>query len=274
MIKGFRCPAGKGDLAFGLCLECAESHVNTCQFDHPILAAMQRNIRQDKGISVTSLLNCLRKVVLEARSDVYLDPRELYYAFRGQLFHTVISQAQADGAVCEQRFERVVAGISLIGHPDVIYPKRRKLVDYKSTRRIPKDNKPYANHGVQVNLYRYLTAPLYEIDELEIVYFDMSDVKRVKVEVTETRSLIGWLVPRLRQLKSSLDGGKLAEKVNSQGLWQCDGYCSFTDFCWPKGVPKPWELRKKEEAKTRAVLEALGRRPKGSEPGHGDSQGF
>jgi CRISPR/Cas system-associated exonuclease Cas4 (RecB family) len=262
MIKGFQCPEGRGALPFDDCLECAASHENTCQFDYPILAAMQRNLRDEDGISVSSLLNCLRKVVLQVRNDVYLDPRELYYAFRGQLFHAVIAQAQHDGAVCEERFERTIAGIILSGHPDVIYPVKRKLVDYKSTKRIPKDDTPYANHGMQVNLYRYLAAPRYEVDDLEIVYFDMSNVKRVKVEVMDISSLMGWLVPRLKKLKEALDGGKLPDRVNSEGVWQCDGYCPFTSYCWPKGVPKPWELKKREEAKTDAILKALGRRAK------------
>lgn len=193
------------------------------------------------------------------RNDVYLDPRELYYAFRGQLFHAVIAQAQADGAICEERFERTVAGITLSGHPDVIYPQQRKLVDYKSTRRIPKDNVPYANNGIQVNLYRYLVAPQYQVDHLEIVYFDMSNVKRVSIPVMDSRTLMGWLVPRLKKLRAALDGGRLPERVNSEGVWQCDGYCPFPRLCWPKGVPKPWELKKREEAKTSAVLKALGR---------------
>lgn len=260
MIKGFHCPEGKGDVPFEECLRCAASHENTCQFDYPILAGMQRNIREEEGISVTSLLNCLRKVVLETRNDIYLDPKQLYYAFRGQLFHAVIAQAQEEGAVVEQRFERTVAGITLSGHPDVIYPEQRKLVDYKSTKRIPKKYEPYANHGMQVNLYRYLVAQMYDIEQLEIVYFDMSEVKRVEVEVMNTSSLMGWLVPRLKKLREALDGGKLPEKANSEGVWQCNGYCSFTSFCWPKGVPKPWELKKQEEVRTDAILKAMGRR--------------
>ena len=219
MIVGFRCPEGKGELPFEECLKCATSHDNTCQFDYPILASMQRNLRKEDGISVSSLLNCLRKVVLQVRKDVYLDPRELYYAFRGQLFHAVIAQAQADGAICEEKFERAIAGITISGHPDVIYPEHKKLVDYKSTKRIPKRNTPYANHGIQVNLYRYLVAPQYQIHQLEIVYFDMSDVKRVKVDVMSTPSLMGWLVPRLKKLRAALNGGNLPERVNSEGAF-------------------------------------------------------
>lgn len=262
MIVGFKCPEGKGNVSFKECLKCAASHKNTCQFDYPILASMQRNLRKEDGISVSSLLNCLRKVVLQVRNDVYLDPTELYYAFRGQLFHAVIAQAHEEGAIVEQRFERTVAGITLSGHPDVIYPEQGKLVDYKSTRRIPKDDNPYANHGIQVNLYRYLVAPQYQIDELEIIYFDMSDVKRVQVPVMSTPSLMGWLVPRLKKLETALNGGKLPEKADSEGVWQCNGYCPFTKLCWPEGVPKASALKKKEEVKKDAILKALGRRPK------------
>ena len=135
-------------------------------------------------------------------------------------------------------------------------------MEYKSTRRIPKEDIPYANHGIQVNLYRYLAAPQYQIDHLEIVYFDMSNVKRVKVPVMSIHQLMGWLVPRLKKLKAALNGGKLPKKVGSEGIWQCDGYCPFTKFCWPKGVPKPSELKKKEQAKTNAILKALGKRPR------------
>jgi len=263
VIKGFHCPEGRGDLPFEKCLKCAASHRNTCQFDYPILTAMRRNLREEEGISVSSILNCLRKVVLQARNDVYLDPRELYYAFRGQLFHAVIAQAQEEKqAIVEERFERTVAGITLSGHPDVIYPRHKKLIDYKSTRRIPKDATPYANHGIQVNLYRYLVAPQYRIDHLEIVYFDMSEVKRVRVPVMSTPRLMGWLVPRLKKLKAALNGGKLPKKADSKGVWQCDGYCPFPKLCWPRGVPKPWELKKKEEAKREAILKALGRKPR------------
>jgi len=260
MIKGFHCPAGKGDVSFNECLKCAASHKNTCQFDYPILSAMVKNIRKDEAISVTSLINCLRKVVLQIRKDYYLDPRELYYAFRGQLFHTVIAEAQTCGAICEKRFERSVSGIVLSGHPDVIYPYHRKIVDYKSTRRIPKDNTPYGGHSIQVNLYRYLVEPKYEVDKLEIVYFDMSSVKRINVEVMDEKNLLRWLVPRIEKLKVAFNGGKLPERVGPDGLWQCNGYCPFTKFCWPEGVPSLKNLEENKKVKGNSTLKATGGR--------------
>jgi len=247
MIVGFRCPQGKGDLPFEECLRCGTSHSNSCSFDYPILASMYQSLRKEEGISVTSLLNCLRKIVLQVRNDVYLDPRQLYYAFRGQLFHSIIAQAQQEGAIVEQRFEREIEGILLCGHPDVIYPNQKKIVEYKSTRRVPKDEMPYANHGIQLNLYRYLVKPDFKIDQLEIVYFDMSRVLRMAIPVMDEAQLLEWLVPRLKKLKAALDSGELPEKVEGEGLWQCEGYCPFTNYCWPKGVSKLRDLRRKRD---------------------------
>lgn len=247
MIVGFHCPAGKGSLSFRECLRCAAAQKQPCQYDYPILSSMQVNLRHNKGISVSSLLNCLRKVVLQAREDIYLDPGQLYFAFRGQLFHAVIARAQQQDAVVEQRFERFLAGITLTGHPDVVYPSHRKLVDYKSTRRIPKEDEPYANHGLQVNLYRYLVEPVYRIDALEIVYFDMSAVKRVKVQVMDHRALVAWLIPRIEKLKTAFQGGPLPEKADSESVWQCNGYCPFAELCWPEGVPTPAQLKRQEQ---------------------------
>lgn len=75
----------------------------------------------------------------------------------------------------------------------------------------------------------------------------MSDFKRVKVPIMSTSQLMGWLVPRLKKLKEALEGGKLPEKVDSEGIWQCNGYCPFTKFCWPKEVPKASELKKRKK---------------------------
>jgi hypothetical protein len=118
----------------------------------------------------------------------------------------------------------------------------------------------YANHGLQVNIYRWLVAPLYPIDELEIVYMDMSEVRRAKVKVMDIHKLMGWLVPRVKKLKEGLEEGRLPERAGPDGLWQCNGYCSFTERCWPTGVPSPAELRRREEKAKDAVLRAVQRK--------------
>jgi CRISPR/Cas system-associated exonuclease Cas4 (RecB family) len=257
-IKGFACPYGQGDVRFELCLEHSRSDPPECGFTYPILAGIVGNLRGEmKEVTVTQVLNCVRKPALERRHDVYLDPRQLYYAFRGQMFHQIAAGVEMKDCVVEQRFKRVVAGVTLSGQPDLIVPDLRKLYDFKTARRIPKDGKPYAAHGLQVNIYRWLTLPHCEIDQLEIVYLDMSNVLRVPVDVMSVHKVLSWLVPRVKKLRAALDSGPLPPRVGPDGLWQCNGYCSFTDSCWPKGVPTPKELRRKEETKRKAIIRAV-----------------
>ena len=261
MLKGFHCPFGQGDISFAECLEHAKTDPSECGFVHPILAGIANNIRGEmEEITVTQLLNCLRKVVLDRRHDHYVEPQQLYYAFRGQMFHQIASGIDLDGAVVEQRFKRELAGITISGQPDLIVPRLRKLYDFKTARRVPAKGKVYANHELQVNIYRWLVLPHHEIDRLELVYMDMSEVKRVQVNVMNQRKLMGWLIPRVRKLRASLEGLALPPRVGPDGLWQCNGYCSFTNRCWPKGVPTAAALRRGEERAKEIVLRAVRRK--------------
>ena len=267
MITGFIC-CTRGKCSFEECLESAATHPPQCQFTYPILAAMVKGIRREATeITVTNLLNCLRKVVLERRETLYVRPEELYYTFRGQLFHALIAAHQIPGAIVETRFSRDIAGLTLSGQPDVIFPDKKKLVDYKSTRKVPRKNTAYENHAQQVNIYRWLVKPIYPIDELEIVYLDMETTKRIAVPLMDLRGVTAFVAARAKVLKRGLSGGKLPSRVGPEGLWQCNGYCPFTKFCWPNGVPTAEELSEKEQAKARAIRKAVARkeRSKGDE---------
>jgi len=261
LLKGFHCPYGKGDISFADCLEHSKSDPKECGFVYPILAGIAGNIRgETEEITVTQLLNCMRKVVLEREHDVYVEPAQLYYAFRGQMFHQIASGIEFEESLVEQRFKREVAGITISGQPDLIVPGLRKLYDFKTARRIPKTGRTYAQHRLQLNIYRWLVLPHHPIDELELVYMDMSEVKRVRVKVMDLRKLMGWLVPRVKALKAGLEGGSLPPKVGPEGVWQCNGYCSFTERVWPRGVPTPAELGRKQARARDAIVKAVRRK--------------
>lgn len=261
MLKGFHCPYGQGDISFAGCLEHSRTDPPECGFVFPVLAGIVNNLRGEMDeITVTQLLNCLRKVVLERGHEVYVEPRQLYYAFRGQMFHQIASGIEVEDCVVEHRFKREVAGIVVSGQPDLIVPGLRKLYDFKTARRIPKPGKTYAQHELQVNIYRWLVLPHYPIDQLELVYLDMSEVRRTPVAVMDVHELMGWLVPRVKALKAAVEGGRLPDRVGPDGLWQCNGYCSFTERCWPRGVPTPAELRRKQQAARDAIVKAVRRK--------------
>jgi hypothetical protein len=254
-IIGFDCPF-KGQVSFEFCLADAATHQQPCQFTYPILKGMVANEEKDReGIHVTSLLNCLRKVVLDQRHELYVSPEQTYWAFRGQLTHSIVELAQTEQAVVEQTFSREVEGIPIVGTPDVIYPEQRLLVDYKTTAQAPKKG-PYPHHALQVNIYRWLVQPNYRVDRLEIVYLDMKETVRYNAPGMTFKEVEEFIIPRARLLKTGLAGGELPPQVGEQGRWQCWGYCPFSHHpdCWGSGGPPERNRREtREESRKRSV---------------------
>lgn len=239
-IVGFDCPY-KGKVTFDFCLADAATHTQPCQFTYPILKGMVVGEQKPRtGIHVTSLLNCLRKVALDQRHEVYEVPEQMYWRFRGQLSHAIMALAQTDGAVAETTFTRTAGDITIVGTPDVIYPDKGLLVDYKTTAMLPK-NGPYAHHALQVNIYRWLVQPYYRVDRMDIIYLDMKGTARWTAPVMELDEVEDFVLSRARLLQRALDGGELPSQVEEQGRWQCRGYCPFSHHadCWgPLGPPK------------------------------------
>jgi CRISPR/Cas system-associated exonuclease Cas4 (RecB family) len=129
------------------CYACAlHGAKDGCHFTAPIVKGIAENSK-DRGLnhlSVTELLGCLRKVVLKKEHDYWVKPSEAYWAFRGEIGHLAVERcAQGPGMVAEERMQAVVDGFTVTGKPDVIYPDRRALEDYKTTKRVPGTYKAY-----------------------------------------------------------------------------------------------------------------------------------
>lgn len=273
-IIGFDCPF-KGKVRFEFCLADAATHRQPCQFTYPVLKGMVANEEKEReGIHVTSLLNCLRKVVLDQRHELYLSPEQAYWAFRGQLAHSIVELAQTDTALVEQRFTRDVEGITIVGTPDVIYPDKGLLVDYKTTAMVPKKG-PYPHHVLQVNIYRWLVQAHYRIDRLEIVYLDMKGTVRCDAPLMTLREVEEFIVPRARLLKRGLEGGELPPQVEEEGRWQCWGYCPFSHHrdCWgPPGPPERNRRETKEESRKRVIRRSYAMRTSKKEESNGTEE--
>jgi hypothetical protein len=261
-IIGFDCPF-KGKVSFDFCLADAATHNQPCQFSYPVLRGMVLNERKERdGIHVTSLLNCLRKIVLDARHEIYVTPEQTYWAFRGQLAHSIVGLAQTEGAVVEQQFIKEVAGIPIVGTPDVIYPDRHLLVDYKTTAQTPRRG-PYPQHVMQVNIYRWLVREHFRVDRLEIVYLDMKGAARCRAPVMNFKEVEEFILPRARLLKQGLEGGEPPPQVGQEGRWQCWGYCPFSHHpdCWgDAGPPERNRRETREESRKRAIRRGYAQR--------------
>ena len=75
------------------CLAHARDH--HCSWTEVILSAIVANIRPSRETpSITELLNCRRKTVLERRLDYYGRPESLYWMLRGTALHQIIAMTR------------------------------------------------------------------------------------------------------------------------------------------------------------------------------------
>lgn len=148
-FAGYICKVKGAVVSAQQCERCARAGAPpACPLTAPVVAGMTLGIRNLEGFTATELLGCLRKVRLKREHDYYLDPEELYWAFRGQLMHEVAKRwvrRDDEDAIAERRFTaRVFLDAEPIsGQPDLIYKDRGHIVDFKTTRRLPGTWKVY-----------------------------------------------------------------------------------------------------------------------------------
>jgi len=99
-----------------------------------------------KDFSASQLTVCPRQIRLKRQVDWWVEPKQMYWAFRGQMMHG-IGQHYANeydfGVIVERRIKENVNGRTLSGQVDLFYPDRGHLIDYKSTIRLPGPWKVY-----------------------------------------------------------------------------------------------------------------------------------
>jgi len=153
MFKGFFCHITGEPRSPEACLACCRQGglIDTqglpCPFTEPILRGLIES-HQPRGLlgySATEISGCLRKIRLQEETDYYVHPRQAYWAFRGRLIHALLEQAYAgDPAVLtEHRFYADIDGQLFTGQIDLYEPEPQRLVDYKTTREVPKPLKRY-----------------------------------------------------------------------------------------------------------------------------------
>ena len=164
MLKGLKCCQG-GRTPFDQCLEC--SRRGECEYPLHLLHYMERGAleRAELGYSVTSILGCARRHVIQQRFDYYESPGDVIARFVGDAVHVYanILNANEPGYVGEERVyaninlktPTTTHSIKLSGKADQRWRKTR-IVDLKTTNRIPETVLP--DHVAQVNLYAWMMA--------------------------------------------------------------------------------------------------------------------
>ena len=194
MLKGFVCPRDGRKVSFAYCLDAKH---RDCCMDTPMkLAMIMQEFKHPKGMSVTNLTGCVRKSVWEATRDYHKDPRLMYYALRGSMFHYVLAANHMNcligtldketlgkfvdkrmNILVEKRFEKDVAGYKLSGGLDAFDTETGTLHEFKTFADggesfiLKKGAK--AEHEIQVQIYDWLVRPEYNVKRIRIHYLMM-----------------------------------------------------------------------------------------------------
>ena len=105
-LCGFICDATDMPVPIDACLACARSGaLPGCHQTAPVIAGIVRGLRPDDpaallragfGLTVTTLIGCVRKARLMRETPYWLKPAQSYWAYRGTL------DAWRRGAVCRR----------------------------------------------------------------------------------------------------------------------------------------------------------------------------
>jgi len=238
MLVGIKCPYREIEVPKDDCYNCAMTNDNPCPYTAPIIKSILENENSRDYISVTTLLSCPRKYILSQKSDYYDTLDNMFYKWRGTVYHGVVDSCQDSSvAMSEERFEVVIDGIKLTGKPDELIVDKGILRDYKTTKKLPKYDVPYVNHTAQLNIYKYILEqnlrkdnPNFKIIRMEIIYLDMEGIKKTRAPIWTEEKVVNFIIPRLQLLDSSIKNNIIPEKVDVKDMWQC-GYCSINEQC-------------------------------------------
>jgi hypothetical protein len=183
------------------------------------------------ALSVTALTGCVRQAFLKTTEPYYQRPDQQYWSYRGTLGHLLAERGAGPDIVAEQRFERELRlpsgrEVTITGKPDEIDPVRGLLIDYKTTDRAPRQPSPL--HIAQLNVYRWVVAPTYEIERLGIVYLTMKGVQKASVPLWPDGQVERFLQERAGALAEAYVGGEWPALTEDR--WMCN-FCPVTAAC-------------------------------------------
>lgn len=133
------------------------------QFPYELLVSMLGTV-QDRGtrISTTTIAaKCLRSEVILRTEDYTADPKRMYAAFRGTMFHGQLEKNPRSTAREEPRFHKELllpTGelVNFSGSPDLVDVAQGKLYDYKFSKENPRYDYPWPDHVAQGQVNRWL----------------------------------------------------------------------------------------------------------------------
>jgi len=177
-LKGFKC--NKGQFSFDHCLSKCHECMPRFMLDS-IVGFNDNDYHAGKVITATSLLGCLREIYLQRKIDYYLQPKDLFYTWRGSLIHQLFERPSLDYLLSEVRISRDLKSLVISGQLDAYDTKTDTLYDIKTIKdeglQFIAKNGCKESHRVQVSIYAWIMAEYYhkQPKDVKICYYSMSD---------------------------------------------------------------------------------------------------
>jgi CRISPR/Cas system-associated exonuclease Cas4 (RecB family) len=217
MLKGISCLKGK--VSFEDCLKCSVRCVPPFVID--IFVTNQANyLKEHVQFSVSQIINCLRRVVLQLTTDYFLNIAGVVAAVNGILVHKSLSDyfKTKQGYLSEYKMEKKYGTIMLTGTLDLYSYKTRTIYDFKTSSSV----RPW--YKKQLSIYKQMLG--LPVEKLAIVFVGKT-FKTVYVDEEPVN-----IDERLEILNTSLEKGTLPDPEPSE---LCN-YCEVKEFCSPKIV--------------------------------------
>ena len=260
-LTKFRCEDEKynDDVSFDFCIEQCAVHRDQgrmCPITPPILRAIKHNSTRRQGIeiSITGILGCHRKTVLEKLNDYSQYPSKLWPSLRGVSVHNVIEGGQDPtdkNVIAEHRFARQIEVdgelVTISGSPDELNLKKALCIDYKTSKGKVPQAKP--DHRMQLQLYRWLVSNgtdlatgevvQYKINNLGLVYLGPNTIQKFRVIPRPINEINDFVEERVKEVYNAFNGGDLP--AIPKGFDPLDeyhpfckspgGWCPVSDLC-------------------------------------------
>jgi hypothetical protein len=195
-------------------------------WQYEVASAVLNQEARPGGVSVTqTLFTCLRCEVLKKYEPYTLDIDSAYPALRGTAFHGVLEKHSRPGAIVEVRFwSRLPGGGEVHGQPDTLHMLNKQgtewvLKDWKTTREVPRWDKPWGHHVEQVQTYRWLVNHADRWDQELAVDPRQLNITRLGIVYLDDKTSKPLEVRKSLQVATTTAGARPTKTIKVPHIW-------------------------------------------------------
>ena len=203
---------------------------------------------------VNQIVRCLRKSYYEKtkkkrKSSKSLD--NLWPTVRGDLLHQMTTAYNWNELDMDFQIPLGDGSVGTVsGRLDMYDWKTKTIIDLKTTKfvrwQIKQGFLPKLEHILQLQCYDTMFSQYMPVENLNIVYADMTDIVTYKVQ---KRDLTDWIKTRISEIENSKESKKIP-KGEISGLCK---FCKYQTQCFEEGnglTEKPLSIPKSNESQT------------------------